>query len=132
MNSSQAPPQPLVDFIFVHGLKGGSRKTWSKTEAIANYWPQQWLPNDIAFKDVRIHRFGYDSDWAKGKPNVLNIHHFGMSLLGEISISPHLRNGDTPIVLIGHSMGGLVIKKAYILAKQSLEHEALTDRFHSL
>ena len=81
---------------------------------------------------MRVHSFGYDSDWVKGKDNVLNIHHFGMSLLGEISISPYLCDADTPVVLLGHSMGGLVIKKAYILAKQSIAHKALTDRFHSI
>lgn len=116
----------------MHGLGGGSRKTWSKTKAVAHYWPQEWLPADDAFKHVRVHSFGYDSDWAKGKDNVLNVHHFGMSLLGEISISPYICDTDTPIVLLGHSMGGLVIKKAYILARQSVAHEALTRRFHSI
>ncbi|KAF9765616.1 hypothetical protein IL306_002083 [Fusarium sp. DS 682] len=59
----------------------------------------------------------------------LNIHHIGKSFLGAISISPCLANSSTYIIVIGHSMGGLVIKKAYILAKQDAEHKALAGRF---
>ncbi|MCJ1405745.1 hypothetical protein MMC11_008975 [Xylographa trunciseda] len=127
-----SPSEPLIDFVFVHGLGGGSRKTWSKTSSITHYWPQEWLPKDSAFNDVRVHSYGYNSDWAKGKDNCLNIHHLGKSLLGEMSISPFLGNTDTPIVFVGHSMGGLVIKKAYMLARQDAAYHALAKRFHTI
>ena len=116
----------------MHGLGGGSRKTWSRTSLVTHYWPQEWLPKDPAFKNVRVHSFGYDTDWAKGKDNCLNIHHIGKSLLGEISTSPYLADTNGPIVLIGHSMGGLVIKKAYMLAKQGAAYETLAARFHTI
>jgi len=132
LNLLYSPSEPDVDFIFVHGLGGGSRKTWSKTSSIAHFWPQQWLPKDPAFNSVRIHSFGYDSDWVKGKENCLNIHHFGKSLLGELSTSPYLSNANTSIVLIGHSMGGLVIKKAHMLARQASGYEALAERLHTI
>ena len=132
LNLLYSPSEPLIDFIFVHGLRGGSRKTWSKTSSITHYWPQEWLPKDPAFKNVRVHSFGYNSDWVKGKDNCLNIHHFGKSLLGEMSTSPYLCDADTPIVLIGHSMGGLVIKKAYMLARQDAACETLAKRFHTI
>lgn len=127
-----APSEPLIDFIFVHGLGGGSRKTWSKTSSITHYWPQEWLPKDSAFENVRMHSFGYDSDWVKGKDNCLNIHHFGKSLLGEMSTSPYLSQANTAIVLIGHSMGGLVIKKAYMLARQGAAYKDLAERVHTI
>jgi hypothetical protein len=132
LNLLHSPLEPLIDFIFVHGLGGGSRKTWSKTSSVTHYWPQEWLPKDPAFKNVRVHSFGYNSDWVKGKDNCLNIHHFGKSLLGEMSTSPYLGDADTPIVLIGHSMGGLVIKKAYMLARQDAAYETLAKRFHTI
>jgi len=132
LNLLYSPSEPHVDFIFVHGLGGGSRKTWSKTSSIAHYWPQEWLPKDAAFKSVRVHSFGYDSDWVKGKENCLNIHHIGKSLLGELSTSPSLSNANTSIVLIGHSMGGLVIKKAHMLARQISGYEILSERLHTI
>ncbi|KAL9046305.1 MAG: hypothetical protein Q9214_000827 [Letrouitia sp. 1 TL-2023] len=49
-----------------------------------------------------------------------------------MSTSPYLSNTNTPIVLIGHSMGGLVLKKAYMLARQSPSFETLTERFRAL
>ena len=54
------------------------------------------------------------------------------ALLGEMSTSPYLCDADTPIVLIGHSMGGLVIKKAYMLARQDAACETLAKRFHTI
>lgn len=130
MNLLYAPSEPLFDFVFVHGLGGGSRKTWSKTSSIGHYWPGEWLPKDPAFKNVRIHSYGYGSDWVRGNDSCLNIHHIGKSLLGELSTSPHFADSDTAVVLIGHSMGGLVIKKAYMLAHQ--ESRSLADRIRAI
>jgi hypothetical protein len=90
LNLLYAPPVPLVDFIFVHGLRGGSRKTWSKTSDPLSYWPKEWLPREPAFKNVRIFSFGYNSDWGDRKDSVLNIHDFGKSLLSEIMNSPEM------------------------------------------
>ena len=81
---------------------------------------------------MRVHSFGYDSDWVKGKDSCLNVHHFGKSLLGDMSTSPYLSQADTAIVLIGHSMGGLVIKKAYMLARQGTAYKMLIERVHTI
>lgn len=81
---------------------------------------------------MRIYSFGYNSDWVKGKNNCLNIHHFGKSLLSALSTKPCLRDGGTPIVLIGHSMGGLIIKKAYNLARQDTNFETIAKRIRTI
>ncbi|KAI0431150.1 NACHT and WD domain protein [Xylaria sp. FL1042] len=132
LNLLYSPPEPILDIVFVHGLGGGSRKTWSKTESLSHFWPQEWLPKDAKFERVRIQSFGYNSDWAKSKDNCLNLHHFGKALLGHLTTSPPLLSSDTPILLIGHSMGGLVIKKAYILARQDTTYEKLSHRICSM
>ncbi|KAF4458274.1 nacht and wd [Fusarium albosuccineum] len=121
-----SPLAPKVDFIFVHGLGGNSRKTWGKA---SQFWPEEWLPKDDAFENVRIHTYGYDAYYLKGQEDCLNIHHIGKSLLGAISTSPYIADSGTYIVVIGHSMGGLVLKKAYILAKQDEVHTTLAERF---
>ena len=127
------PSEPLVELVFVHGLKGGSRKTWSKSEDIYHYWPKEWLPRDPEFKNVRIHSFGYNADWGETRQSFLGIHDFGKALLGAIHDSPQIRGGgDTPLILVGHSMGGLVIKKSYILARQDGAFQVLARRFYSM
>ena len=82
--------EPLVDFIFVHGLGGGSKKTWSKSASLTHFWPQTWLCDEPEFHDVRIHSYGYNSNWTKRSGDVFNVHDFGKMLLGEISTSPLL------------------------------------------
>ncbi|EHK17939.1 uncharacterized protein TRIVIDRAFT_67162 [Trichoderma virens Gv29-8] len=86
------PPNPLVDLIFVHGLAGGSVKTWCYSKDAASFWPQKWLPKERGFKDVRIYSYGYDAEWEflRGSPNS-NITDFGNQLL--------------------ESLGGLVVKQ---------------------
>ncbi|KAI0132592.1 NACHT and WD domain protein [Xylariales sp. AK1849] len=97
-------PEPLIDLIFVHGLRGGSTKTWRKGNDPRNYWPQLWLPIEPGLHNANIHSFGYDSDWASTN------HVYAVQL--DLA---HATQG--PIILLGHSMGGLVIKKAFILAR---------------
>ena len=70
----------IVDLIFVHGLGGGSRSTWSKSPDPEMYWPQKWLPREEGFEGVRIHSFGYNSNWTTGSS--LNIHDFAKAFLG--------------------------------------------------
>lgn len=83
-----------MDLIFVHGLGGGSRKTWSKTTDPYHYWPKEWLPSDPAFQNVRIYSFGYVADWSEMKNSVLEINDFAHSLLGEIMDSPEMRKDE--------------------------------------
>ncbi|KAK4172588.1 hypothetical protein QBC36DRAFT_72161 [Triangularia setosa] len=127
------PSEPRVDFIFVHGLNGGSKRSWSASSDATTFWPKEWLPSEAGFKHVRIHSFGYDSDWSKSQQSSLTIHDFGQALLADLYNSPHLKkNGNTPIVLVAHSMGGLVVKKAYLLARRDPIYADIADRIHSL
>lgn len=75
-----------ADLIFVHGLGGGSRSTWTKSGDPLLYWPQRWLPQDPDFHDVQIHSFGYNSNWEK--ESTLNLHDFAKFLLGSIHDCP--------------------------------------------
>ncbi|KAH0559298.1 hypothetical protein GP486_004190 [Trichoglossum hirsutum] len=68
------------------------------------------------FENVRIHSYGYDSDWGKGEVSVLNVHDFGRALLGDIQNSPHIQQSVD----------------AYILAKQDPNTQSLAHRFHSI
>ncbi|RYP78328.1 hypothetical protein DL769_003206 [Monosporascus sp. CRB-8-3] len=64
---------------------------------------------------------------------ILNVHDFGRALYEELRSSPSLRQKpQNPIILIGHSMGGLVIKKAVILAHQDGIDRTLADRIRCI
>ncbi len=93
LNTLYDPSSPAIaDLVFVHGLGGGSRSTWTKSGDRSLYWPQEWLPHDPGFQDVRIHSFGYDSNWDK--ESTLNLHDFAKSLLGSIQDCPLIPHGS--------------------------------------
>ena len=74
------PPEPQklrIDFIFVHALSGGPRKTCSPSYI----WPKKWLSEHPEFGFVRIRSFGYTADLEKGTVDIL---HFARSLLDNI------------------------------------------------
>ena len=52
---------PICDIVFVHGLGGHSRKTWT-TPRSNTYWPRDFLPAGIP--SARILTYGYDSSIA--------------------------------------------------------------------
>ena len=95
LNLLSAPNDPVVDFVFVHGLEGGSRKTWSKGSDPARFWPKEWLPRDPEFKDIRIHSFGYDSAWSSRQRSILDIRDFGRALLTALQGSPFIRRNES-------------------------------------
>jgi hypothetical protein len=71
-----------LDIIFVHGLGGASRKTWSKFQDPNLFWPQQWLPLEPEICTARVLSFGYNASFRAGSPrNISNIADFAKDLL---------------------------------------------------
>ncbi|KAK4214683.1 NACHT and WD domain protein [Rhypophila decipiens] len=123
----------LIALVFVHGLKGGSVKTWRKGTDPQCFWPKYWLPRESGFENASIHSFGYDSNWGTTRQSILNVQDFGHALFEELRTNKHLReHSESPIILIGHSMGGLVIKKALISAHRDEKDQALRKRIRSI
>src|SRR5436190_22217582 len=71
-----------LDIIFVHGLGGANRKTWSKFENPNLFWPQQWLPLEPEICTARVLSFGYNANFRAGSPkSISNIADFAKDLL---------------------------------------------------
>ncbi|KAK2615665.1 hypothetical protein N8I77_002403 [Diaporthe amygdali] len=128
----------LAHVVFVHGLGGGSEHTWTKDDV---FWPRDLLPMQDPFQNVAIHSFGFDSDFKKS--STLNINDFSKSLLNSILNNPSIRdtkphNIDTdkifksPIIIVCHSMGGLVTKRAFILSRQIPIYEEVAARIKAI
>lgn len=74
-----SPPTITADFIFVHGLGGTSKKTWSWNRDLQYFWPA-WLPTETELSTVRIFSFGYNADF-RAPENASNIIDFAKDLL---------------------------------------------------
>ncbi|KAL8747538.1 MAG: hypothetical protein Q9184_007585, partial [Pyrenodesmia sp. 2 TL-2023] len=119
---------PAADIILIHGLGGTSRKTWSWNKDPQFFWPEKWLPSELGFQQARVLSFGYNAHFASsGRGNILNIADFAKDLLFGMRYSldhtsQELEIGRAPIIFVAHSMGGLVVKKAFILGQNDNQY----------
>ena len=75
------PSSRNLDIIFVHGLGGGSRKTWCFNRNPSIFWPE-WLPQISTLTRARISTFGYNADIiANTGTTEANVESFAKQLL---------------------------------------------------
>ncbi|KAL8881152.1 MAG: hypothetical protein Q9198_001587 [Flavoplaca austrocitrina] len=135
LNIVHEAENPNIDLIFVHGLGGSAFKTWSWNRDIDYFWPV-WLSHDPHLASSRILTFGYNAT-LKGPSSNLNITEFAKDLLlrmltfsGGAVPSPAI--GTNPIIFVAHSMGGLIIKKAFILARSDEKYSKIVSQVHGM
>lgn len=92
---------PIADLIFVHGLGGSSKKTWSYERDIRNFWPP-WLGLEMGFSNTRIFTFGYNAHFAK-EGTTLSILDFAKDLLFQAKTFQHEHKEDgVPVGTVCH------------------------------
>ncbi|KAI0901413.1 hypothetical protein F4806DRAFT_193127 [Annulohypoxylon nitens] len=117
------PPDAEFEIVAVHGLAADPEHTWEgvsseNDDSAANdshspYRPKKFhllrdlLVND--FKKARIVSFVYKSDWLVNAPRK-SPPEIGKRLLQQLMEEE--RGRKLPIVFIGHSFGGIIIKEA--------------------
>lgn len=119
-----------LDIVFVHGLGGHFRNTWCKNHDPGLFWPELWLPQEPHVQQARIFSFGYNANYGAGARSSSNINDFAKELLYEMEFGKDNKGedlgiGKVPIIFIAHSMGGLVVKKAYLLGQIDEEYQAI-------
>ena len=123
---------PTGDIIFVHGLGGTAKKTWAWERNMEHFWPI-WLADEDELSTFRIFTFGYNSNF-KGSGTNLSILDFAKDLLFQMltfaggSEGECVPIGSRAIIFVAHSMGGLVVKKAYILGKHDPNYASLISQ----
>ncbi|RYC59947.1 hypothetical protein CHU98_g6255 [Xylaria longipes] len=105
---------PEIDIVLVPGLGANPEESW-KSESTKFNWTTEALVKD--FPKSRVLLYKYQSAWTgtlKVKQFMANI---AMAMLTSLQ-SVREKCQRRPVVFIGHSMGGLVIAKAIIIADQ--------------
>ena len=120
-----------VDVVFVHGLWGGLFFTWRQRERegeggsshCSHCWPRDWLLQDSTARDhVRLigcDFHSYLSQWGNDCPAQnfnRNLQERSEDMLDRLT---RAGVGSRPVIFVGHSMGGLIIKKMLLLAQSS-------------
>lgn len=110
-------PGPLVNVVFVHGLGGHPFDTWrlGRSDAASDptFWPL-WLGRDVV--GAVVYTLGYEaaaSGWlGQAMPFEDRTRNLAELLVME-NFAP-----DVPVILIGHSLGGLFIKSILLLMEE--------------
>lgn len=126
-----------LDIVFVHGLGGHFRNTWCKNHDPSLFWPEYWLSREPQIKQARIFSFGYNASYGAGARSSSNINDFAKELLYEMRFGTDdngedLGIGKVPIMFVAHSMGGLVVKKAYLLGQIDEEYQAIVGSISAI
>lgn len=83
------------------------------------FWPKDLLP--IQYPNARILVYGYDTrvtNYLSGPTNQNSIHSHGKDLLSSLAA---FRKLDSPLILIAHSLGGIVVKEMLANSSNSTE-----------
>ena len=125
-----------VDIVFIHGLGGTSRFTWSKYKDPELFWPLKFLSVEPDICQARILTFGYNADFLTASSVSTSVLDFAKDLLfnlkygrdeekkdlnmGRVSFyatqaKVNLTSNQVPLIFVVHSMGGLIIKEVRIL-----------------
>ena len=99
----------MLDVVFVHGLDGDARKSWSAGPK-RSFWPE-WLALDVS--GVAVWSLGYDAASSRWLGHAMPIQDRAINLLAELE---NHEIGRRPLCFVTHSMGGLVVKEMLLHA----------------
>lgn len=107
-----------ANVIFLHGLGGDPLKTWGHGLGDKSFWPR-WLAEDIP--NISVFSVGYEASVSRWRGRAMHLPDRAANVLARLLAEPELKSGR--LILIGHSLGGLVIKQLL----QNTETEARHD-----
>ncbi|KAL8318557.1 hypothetical protein RB597_005710 [Gaeumannomyces tritici] len=112
-----------VDVIAVPGLGSHALGSW-KSPNSDDVWLRDFLPKDVP--NIRVLLYGYDTTLADNRLKQ-SIEDLGATFLEQV-IAFRARDGTSrrPIIFIGHSLGGLLIKEALVRTR-NLSNDAYSN-----
>ncbi len=92
--------------LFFHGLEGDPTTTWQCPNVEETYWPR-WLLEDIP--GLRVSVAAYNASSSNWRSPTMSLTDRAENLLASLALDEEIV--EHPIILIGHSLGGLIIKQ---------------------
>ena len=116
---TSTPDAPLIDVVFVHGLRGGAFATWRTAARGAargraaplgltpsDVWPAAWLAADVP--RARLLSVDYAAPVSGWEGEALPLVGVVSRLARRLAAA---RVGDRPTVYVCHSLGGVIVKE---------------------
>ncbi|PMD49359.1 uncharacterized protein K444DRAFT_549306 [Hyaloscypha bicolor E] len=102
-----------LDIVAVHGIMGDAYDTW--THDNGNFWLRDLIPKDLP--GARVFSYGYPASvFCTFSTGTLD--EYARDLLEKLKGERRKKEDQTrPVIFACHSMGGLVVKKALVIAK---------------
>ncbi|PTQ37084.1 hypothetical protein MARPO_0059s0034 [Marchantia polymorpha] len=107
--------ESLLDIVFFHGLQlshtsDAHVSTWRSRGSQKEVWPMTWLPEE--FPRARILSVNYDACiTTSAERGRLDLYCTAESLMEDLKSAKEGQHPWRPVILVGHSYGGLVIKQ---------------------
>ncbi|SEF37483.1 Tetratricopeptide repeat-containing protein [Amycolatopsis pretoriensis] len=101
----------LLDVVFLHGLDGDARGTWTGGDA-GTFWPR-WLSDD--FDGVAVWSVGFDAWSTQWRGSAMPMQDRAVNLMAALQLRGI---GQRPLCFVTHSMGGLLAKEILLHAAQ--------------
>lgn len=109
-----AADDPMANVVFVHGLSGDQSDTW-RCGTSDELWPA-WL--NERFPRLAVYSFGYAASvFAKNEQDLFERATSALDLFASKGF------GACPLILVGHSLGGLLIKSILRKSREASETE---------
>ena len=128
MRRAGARGEKRANAIFFHGLGGDAHTTWQADELNKDtLWPA-WLGEDI--ESLSVYCVGYEAPISDRDRATMHPTDLASNVLNRLLVDTRL--GDGELILIGHSLGGLIIKmmlrKAQAEKNRRAEAASFIDR----
>ncbi|KAL4790496.1 hypothetical protein BDV19DRAFT_372146 [Aspergillus venezuelensis] len=126
---------PAIDIVAVHGLNpinstDHAFNTWRKPlDNKGCLWLRDCFPK--AQPNARIYLYEYNSSPVFGSAKDSFVGEANQ-LLDEIYGERWQMNGNTPLILVGHSLGGILIKQALVNAWANQRYRGIKEATHAL
>ncbi|KAI5811833.1 ankyrin repeat-containing domain protein [Pyronema omphalodes] len=113
------------DVIAVTGLSAHAFGSWKSPDQADRMWLRDFLPQE--FPDIRVFTWGYYSS-IRNNESKTSITALARNFLEDIKRVREKETISRPLILIGHSLGGLVLQKALVEASKG--HTVVRKAFH--
>lgn len=106
------PDEAVLDVVFLHGLDGDARLSWQYGDGDP-FWPG-WLGEDV--DGAAVWSVGYHAWSSRWRGQAMPLQDRAINILAALKTKGI---GSRPVVFVTHSMGGLLVKEALLIAASS-------------